>query len=124
MLHALVLVADGQGCAGLVEFLGDAPGDGTLVGQPEDHGRFACQIDHAFVGSSERMRVAGGGARDFQDISHLRSGLKRSRMGGVWGSCSPTHASKDDAWMGHRELGFVLSHPCIKRTMHGWGTGS
>ena len=48
-LHALVLVADGQGGAGCVEFLGDAPGDGTLVGQPEDHGRFACQIDHAFV---------------------------------------------------------------------------
>ena len=48
-LHALVLVADGQGCAGLVEFLGDAPGDGTLVGQPEDHGRLTRQIDHAFL---------------------------------------------------------------------------
>ena len=47
-LHALVLVADGQGGAGLVEFLGDAPGDGTLVGQPEDHGRLTRQIDHAF----------------------------------------------------------------------------
>ena len=48
-LHALVLVADGQGGSGCVEFLGDAPGDGTLVGEPEDHGRFACQIDHACV---------------------------------------------------------------------------
>ena len=46
-LHALVLIADGQGCAGLVEFLGDAPGDGTLVGQPEDDGRLTRQIDHA-----------------------------------------------------------------------------
>ncbi len=46
-LHALVLVADGQGGAGLVEFLGDAPGDGALVGQPEDHGRLARQVDHA-----------------------------------------------------------------------------
>ena len=48
-LHALILVADGQGCAGLVEFLGDSPGDGTLVGQPEDHGRLTRQIDHAFL---------------------------------------------------------------------------
>ena len=47
--HALILVADGQGGSGCVEFLGDAPGDGTLVGQPEDHCRFACQIDHACV---------------------------------------------------------------------------
>ena len=46
-LHALVLVADGQGCAGRVEFLGDSPGDGTLVGQPEDYGRLTRQIDHA-----------------------------------------------------------------------------
>ena len=51
-LHALVLIADGQGCAGLVEFLGDAPGDGTLVGQPEDHGRLTRQIDHACFRSS------------------------------------------------------------------------
>jgi hypothetical protein len=28
--------------------LGDAPGDGALVGQPEDYGRFTRQIDHAF----------------------------------------------------------------------------
>ena len=47
--HALGLVANGQGGSSLVEFLGDAPGDGTLVSQPEDHGRFACQIDHACV---------------------------------------------------------------------------
>ena len=31
-----------------MKFLGDAPGDGTLVGQPEDHGRLTRQIDHAF----------------------------------------------------------------------------
>ena len=48
-LHALVLVADGQGGAGRMQFLGDAPGDGTLVGQPEDYGRFACQIDHSVL---------------------------------------------------------------------------
>ena len=45
--HAVILIANGQGGAGLVQFLGDAPGDGTLVGQPEDHGRLTRQIDHA-----------------------------------------------------------------------------
>ena len=45
--HAVILIADGQGCAGLVQFLGDAPGNGTLVGQPEDHGCLTRQIDHA-----------------------------------------------------------------------------
>ncbi len=34
-------------CAGLAEFLGDSPGNGTLIGEPEDHGRFTCQINHA-----------------------------------------------------------------------------
>ena len=52
-LHAFILIADGQGCSGLVKFLGYAPGDGSLVGQPEDHGRFPCQIDHACFCSSE-----------------------------------------------------------------------
>ncbi len=47
-LHALVLITDGQRGAGRVQLLGDAPGDGTLVGQPEDHGRLTCQIDHSF----------------------------------------------------------------------------
>src|ERR1035438_5864335 len=46
-LHALVLVTDGQGCAGLVQSLGNSPGNRTLVGQPEDHGRLTRQIDHA-----------------------------------------------------------------------------
>ena len=45
--QALVLIANGQGCASLLQFLGDAPGDGTLVGQPEDYGRLTGQIDHA-----------------------------------------------------------------------------
>jgi hypothetical protein len=45
--HAFVLVADGQSGSGLVKLLGDAPCDGALVGQPEDHGCLACQIDHA-----------------------------------------------------------------------------
>jgi len=46
--HALVLITDGQGGSGCGEFLGDAPRDGTLVGQPEDDSGFARQIDHAF----------------------------------------------------------------------------
>ena len=45
--HALVLVTDGQGGAGLVKFLGDAPGNRALVGQPKDHGGLARQVDHA-----------------------------------------------------------------------------
>jgi len=55
--HALVLVADGHGCAGLVQFLCDAPGDGTLVGQPEDYGRLTRQMINAFFlppGSASR----------------------------------------------------------------------
>src|ERR1035437_1711262 len=46
-LHAVILIADGQSCSGLMQFLGDAPGNGTLVGQPEDYSRLTCQIDHA-----------------------------------------------------------------------------
>ena len=44
--HALVHVTDGQGCAGLVKFLGDAPGNRALVRQPEDHGCLARQVNH------------------------------------------------------------------------------
>ena len=39
-----------------VQFLGDAPGDGTLVGQPEDHGRLTRQIDHACSSSVVRAK--------------------------------------------------------------------
>jgi hypothetical protein len=45
-LHALVLVADGQGRAALVELLGDAPRNGAFIGQSEYHRCFARQIDH------------------------------------------------------------------------------
>ncbi len=47
-LHALILVADGEGRAGRVQLLGDAPGDRTLVREPEHHSRLACQINHAY----------------------------------------------------------------------------
>ena len=70
VLHALVLVADGQGCAGFVEFLGDAPGDGTLVGQPEDHGRLTRQIDHSFFFLRCRCSVQGSaGSTVFENTS-------------------------------------------------------
>ncbi len=46
LLEALVLVADGQGGAGFGEFLGDAPGDAALVGEAEDDGDFAFEINH------------------------------------------------------------------------------
>ncbi len=45
-LEALVLVADGEGGAGFGELLGDAPGDAALVGEAEDDGDFAFEIDH------------------------------------------------------------------------------
>ena len=45
--HALVLVTDGQGGAGLVKFLGDAPGNRALIGQPKHHGCLARQVNHA-----------------------------------------------------------------------------
>ena len=50
-LPPLALVAENQSGAGLVELLGDAPGNGTLVGQPEDNGRSTRQIDHACFSS-------------------------------------------------------------------------
>ena len=46
LLEALVLVADGEGGAGFGELLGDAPGDAALVGEAEDYGDFAFEIDH------------------------------------------------------------------------------
>ena len=48
-LEALVLVADGEGGAGFGELLGDAPGDAALVGEAEDDGYFAFEIDHDAV---------------------------------------------------------------------------
>ncbi len=45
-LEAFALVADGEGGAGLGELLGDAPGDAALVGEAEDDGYFAFEIDH------------------------------------------------------------------------------
>jgi hypothetical protein len=80
-LHALVLITDGQGCAGLVEFLGDAPGDGTLVGQPEDHGRLTRQIDHAcFLPPMTAPKVERGRqSLGYQaEDDHLGAGRRRS----------------------------------------------
>src|SRR6185503_18496119 len=45
-LKALILVADSEGCPGFGELLGDAPGDAALVGEAEDDGYFAFEIDH------------------------------------------------------------------------------
>jgi hypothetical protein len=45
-LEALVLVADGEGGAGFGELLGYAPGDAALVGEAEDDGDFAFEINH------------------------------------------------------------------------------
>ena len=45
-LHALVLVTDGQGSAGLGELLCDAVGDAALVGEAEDDGYFAFEVNH------------------------------------------------------------------------------
>ena len=50
-LEALALVADGEGGAGFGELLGDAPGDAALVGEAEDDGYFAFEIDHDASGS-------------------------------------------------------------------------
>jgi len=33
--HAFILIADGQGGSGLVEFLGDSPGDERLLASPK-----------------------------------------------------------------------------------------
>src|ERR1035437_32054 len=46
-LHAVILIADDRSCSGLMQFLRVTPGNGTLVGQPEDYSRLTCQIDHA-----------------------------------------------------------------------------
>jgi len=73
-LHPLVLVTNGQGCSGLVKFLGDAPGDRSLVGQPEDHGRFPCQIDHACFSSS----VAHARRSQHQPINRISAGKRPS----------------------------------------------
>ena len=45
-LEALVLITDGEGGAGFGELLGDAPGDAALVGEAEDDGDFAFEVDH------------------------------------------------------------------------------
>jgi len=45
-LETLVLVADGEGGAGFGELLGDGPGDAALVGEAEDDGYFAFEVNH------------------------------------------------------------------------------
>ena len=55
-LEALVLVADGEGGAGFGQLLGDAPGDAAFVGQAEDDGDFAFEVDH-FGAFSFQMRL-------------------------------------------------------------------
>jgi hypothetical protein len=45
-LEALVLVADGEGGAAFGELLGDTPGDAAFVGEAEDDGDFAFEVDH------------------------------------------------------------------------------
>ena len=48
-LEAFGLVADGEGGAGFGELLCDGPGDGALVGEAEDDGDFAGEVDHELV---------------------------------------------------------------------------
>ncbi len=66
--HAFVLVTDSEGRTGLVQFLCDAPCDGTLVGQSEDHGRFTCQIDHACLLPPRSAHGESAGTTVSQDI--------------------------------------------------------
>lgn len=47
-LETLALIADGECGPGVRELLGDSPGDTALVGESEDDGDFALEIDHDF----------------------------------------------------------------------------
>ncbi len=62
-LESFVLVADGECRASLGEFLGNAPGDAALVGEAEDDGDFAFEINHVAIDSFRRceVRIAVGG---------------------------------------------------------------
>ncbi len=48
-LQALGLVADGERGAGFGELLADGPGDAALVGEAEDDGDFALEVDHELL---------------------------------------------------------------------------
>ena len=49
LLEALGLVADGERRASCGKLLADGPGDAAFIGQAEDDGDFALEIDHACV---------------------------------------------------------------------------
>ena len=76
-LEALVLVADGEGGAGFGELLGDAPGDAALVGEAEDDGDFAFEINHGEAGSFQ-VRAAN---------SRIAAGMGSAIAGGVALAC-------------------------------------
>jgi hypothetical protein len=44
--QTLILIADGNPCAGLGKLLGDRPGDAALVCQTENHCRLTLKIRH------------------------------------------------------------------------------
>ena len=64
-LETLALIADGKGGAGFGELLGDGPSDAAFVGEAEDDGDFAFEIDHVvecllFFYAGLRISVEGG----------------------------------------------------------------
>src|SRR3982074_3372537 len=60
LLQPLILVGDGQLNAGGVQSLGNRPGDGALVRDPEDNGVAALKVrEHGFSLEGERITVDG-----------------------------------------------------------------
>ena len=69
-LQALRLIGENKGRAGFSKLLGDAVGNAALVGEAEDYGDLALEIDHAGPSEVPRVRIAAAewvGRRDGGD---------------------------------------------------------
>ena len=97
-LEALGLVAEDEGGAGFGELLGDGVGDAALVGDAEDDGDFALDVDHdvgCLLFDDANLRISaesgfreagfvGGGGAGFNAVDFARcpsSVVRLKRMG-------------------------------------------